>query len=311
MMENSMKKFWVNLLITICVIFWNWTTPDRLALAQIYAPSDSLTLGIGTTDTTFFFFSDVDSVWYKWFRTVSGCSNVIVDSSKVTSSSRTGFYQKKIKVSDASNNLGQYLAFITAFKNGKTVRVKTCGWQVLNFGLNKIQHALAESSLVMSEISGLNGLTPPSASDYTSGRATNLDRLDENISGIDDNPWDNSSRTLTDTTNIGEKIANKSADKVWAFANPITLADTIPKVFAVNAGASNPDTVASHVWTWSTRTLTSGAGTGSYQVILTVKNSADSSVLNGVQVQVLNQTQSATEGLLSTNSLGEALFALN
>ncbi|HKZ22414.1 MAG TPA: hypothetical protein VJ165_04325 [candidate division Zixibacteria bacterium] len=281
-------------------------------LAQVYAPSDSLTLAIGTTDTTFLNLSDVDSVWFKWFRTVTGGSNVIVDSSKITSSTRTGYYQKKIKVSDGSNNLGQYLAFITAFKNGKTVRVKTNTWQVLSFGLNKIQHPVAESSLVMAEISGLNGITPPSGSDYTSARAGNLDRVDENISGIDDNPWDNATRILTDTTNIGEKIANRSAEKVWSFSNPITLADTIPKVFAVNAGSSNPDTIANHVWSWSTRTLTSGTGTGANQVTLTVKDAADSvTVLNGVQVQVLNQAQTATEGLLTSNSLGQAIFALN
>src|SRR3990170_4185860 len=80
-------------------------------LADVYAPSDSLTLSIGTTDTTFLNLSDVDSVWFKWFRTVSGGSNAVVDSFKVTSSTRTGYYQKKIKVSDTSNNLGQYLGF--------------------------------------------------------------------------------------------------------------------------------------------------------------------------------------------------------
>ncbi|MCI0532516.1 MAG: hypothetical protein L0Y74_11330, partial [candidate division Zixibacteria bacterium] len=269
-----MKRIWAALFL---VVWTNWLDvikPNRCVFAQIYAPSDSLTLTIGTTDTTFLNLADVDSVWFKWFRTVTGGSNVMVDSSKVTSSTRTGFYQKKIKASDGSNNLGQYLAFITAFKNGKTVRVKTNAWQVLNFGLNKIQHPIAESSLVMAE-----------------------------FSGIDDNPWDNSSRTLTDTTNIGEKIAGRSAEKVWSFSNPITLGDTIPKVLAVNAGSSDPDTIANHVWTWSTRTLTSGTGTGANQVTVTIKDAADSvTVLNGVQVQVLNQAQTATEGLLTSNS---------
>jgi len=278
-----MKRIWETLFFVIFFSLFSWIRPTGLVLAQVYAPSDSLTLTIGTTDTTFLNLSDVDSVWFKWFRTVTGGSNVIVDSSKITSSTRTGYYQKKIKVSDGSNNLGQYLAFITAFKNGKTVRVKTNTWQVLNFGLNKIQHPIAESSLVMAE-----------------------------IAGIDDNPWDNSSRTLTDTTNIGEKIASRSAEKVWSFSNPITLTDTIPKVFAVNAGSSNPDTIANHVWSWSTRTLTSGTGTGANQVTLIIKDAADSvTVLNGVQVQVLNQAQTSTEGLLTSNSLGQAIFSLN
>jgi len=168
-----MKRIRRTLFLVIFFSLFSWIKPTGLVLAQVYAPSDSLTLTIGTTDTTFLNLSDVDSVWFKWFRTVTGGSNVIVDSSKVTTSTRIGFYQKKIKVSDGSNNLGQYLAFTTAFKNGKTVRVKTNTWQVFSFGLNKIQHPIAESSLVMAE-----------------------------IAGIDDNPWDNSSRTLTDTTNI-------------------------------------------------------------------------------------------------------------
>ena len=58
--------------------------------------------------------------------------------------------------------------------------------------------------------------------------------------------------------------------------------------------------------------MTSGTGTGANQVTLTIKDAADSvTTLNGVQVQVLNQAQTSTEGLLTSNSLGQAIFSLN
>jgi len=75
--------------------------------------------------------------------------------------------------------------------------------------------------------------------------------------------------------------------------------------------ATNPDTIANHVWIWNTRTLTSGAGSGANQVIITTKQTSDSTPIAGVQVQVLNYEQSATLGLLTTNPSGQATFALD
>ena len=65
------------------------------------------------------------------------------------------------------------------------------------------------------------------------------------------------------------------------------------------------------VWSYGTRTLTSGAGTGANQVILTVKQSSDSTPIASAQVQILNQGQTATIGLLTTNPSGLATFALD
>lgn len=73
----------------------------------------------------------------------------------------------------------------------------------------------------------------------------------------------------------------------------------------------NPDSVANHVWIWSDRTLTSGAGTGANQVSITSKQSSDSAEISGAQVQVLNLTQTSTLALLSTNASGKANFALD
>jgi hypothetical protein len=102
-----------------------------------------------------------------------------------------------------------------------------------------------------------------------------------------------------------------SAAEIWGYSGAITLTDTIPKVYAVNAGASDPDTTAKYVWTYSSRTLTSGSGTGTYEVKIITKQSSDSSEIVGATVQVLNSTQSSTIGLLSTGSNGDATFALD
>lgn len=301
---------------------------------------DSTNLAIsGLTDTTFLTLADPDSVIFRTFRRVTGTATALLDSSKVTSTLRTGVAEKAVRGSDGTN-VGEYFAVILAYKQGKLVKSKTVEWTVTSKGLNEINKALSDSSGVIVatnndktgyrlSATGVDDVwDEPQSGHITAGSFGK--RLDKDVSAVDDNPWDNSVRSLTDTANIGGKIASDASEKtynifnwgaytkpdtiaryVWSYSNPITLTDTIPKVFAVNAGASNPDTVAAHVWTWSTRTLTSGAGTGSNQVTITVKNSADSTVINGVQVQVLNQPQSATEGLLTSTSLGQAVFALN
>lgn len=307
---------------------------------QITDLDDSVHLVIsGLTDTTFLTLSDPDSVIFRTFKKVGQSATTLLDSTKVTSTLRTGLAERSMRASDGAN-IGVYFAVIQAYRQGKLVKSKTVEWAVTSKGLNEVNKALPDSSgVIVSSNNDKSGYRLSAAGvddvwdELGSGHTISGSfgkKLDKDISAIDDNPWDNSSRTLTDTANIGGKIASDAASRtynfsnwghytkpdttakyVWSYSFPITLADTIPKAFAVNAGASDPDTVASHVWTWSTRTLTSGAGTGSFQVTITATNLADSTVLNGVQTQVLNQPQTATEGLLTTNSLGQAIFALN
>lgn len=90
----------------------------------------------------------------------------------------------------------------------------------------------------------------------------------------------------------------------------IRYVDSLGEDVAGSEGA-NPDTVANHVWIWHTRTLTSGVGSGSNQVTIYTLQSSDSIPVSAVQVQMLNQNQSATEGLLTSNALGQSIFALN
>lgn len=100
-----------------------------LGYIGIYSPTDSLRLEVGAVDTTFLQVADLDSVFFKWFYNGS-----IIDSSIVTTSIRTGYFSKKIKASDGSNNMGEYKAFAIEYKDGKT-GIKTFAWQVIGGGL--------------------------------------------------------------------------------------------------------------------------------------------------------------------------------
>jgi len=97
------------------------------SFADVYAPTDSIVLTVGCLDSTFLTVANPDSVWFKWWRDVGG--QTIVDSAKVTTGLRTGFFRKKIKASDGSNNLGIYIAEAMVYKSGKT-GIKTWSWTV-------------------------------------------------------------------------------------------------------------------------------------------------------------------------------------
>ena len=77
-------------------------------------------------------------------------------------------------------------------------------------------------------------------------------------------------------------------------------------IFGGGTGAS-----AAEVWAYGTRTLTSGAGTGTNQVKIITKQTSDSAEIIGTSVQVLNSTQTSTLGLLTTGPGGDATFALD
>lgn len=91
----------------------------------------------------------------------------------------------------------------------------------------------------------------------------------------------------------------------------IRYVDSLGEEVSGGGSTTNPDTIANHVWIWNSRTLTSGAGAGTNQVIITTKQSSDSTPIAGAQVQVLNYEQTATVGLLTTNPSGQAAFALD
>jgi hypothetical protein len=128
-------------------------------------------------------------------------------------------------------------------------------------------------------------------------------RLDANVS---------TRSTLIASDNIGinwADITNPSTVQSL-IGTRIKYVDSLGEEIA-GGSTTNPDTIANHVWIWNTRTLTSGVGTGANQVVITTKQSSDSTPIASVQVQVLNYEQTATAGLLTTNPSGQATFALD
>jgi hypothetical protein len=317
-----------------------------------YAASDTVSLTWTCVDSTVALEpASADTAMVLRFRQPAGAGPVLVDSIVYHSGTTpnlaslqrgVGHYLFRVKASDGSENLGIYMAEVRGWNYLNSKRIyglfRTYSWSCGGtYNEVRIVSSDTAGNLVTNldkqgyrlSSAGIDDIWDESQSGHTIAGSFGK-RLDEDISAIDDNPWDDFSRTLTDTSNIGASIAADASEKtfnifgwgyytspdtiaryVWSYSDPITLTDTVPKVYAVNAGGSDPDTVASRVWTWADRTLTSGVGTGSNQVTITVRQLADSTVLNGVQVQVLNQAQTATEGLLRSNSLGQAVFAFN
>ncbi len=130
-----------------------------IARADTYAPADSLVLTVGCLDTTFLDVADPDSVWFKWWRDVEG--QTIVDSEKVTSGVRTGFFRHKIKASDASHNMGTYVAEAIVYKDGKS-GIKTWTWTV-KAGFDSLTNAILDANKAnfRADLSGFENLTEP------------------------------------------------------------------------------------------------------------------------------------------------------
>ena len=147
-------------------------------------------------------------------------------------------------------------------------------------------------------------------------------RLDANISTR--STFNVSSESVTvDKSNLGTVQANlipedsnllagiKAKTDKLLFDTQDSLVIDYGRIPVGGGSATNPDTIANHVWIWGTRTLTSGSGTGANQVVINTFQVPDSIPVIGTQVQVLNQNQSATLGLLNSNSSGQATFALD
>jgi hypothetical protein len=83
-----------------------------------------------------------------------------------------------------------------------------------------------------------------------------------------------------------------------------TVLDTV----AFHGGAAG--LTAEDIWTYPTRTLTSGTGTGANDVIVRVKSATDSAVIPKATVALWNADESALMGLLSSDTdSGKAEFA--
>ncbi len=97
--------------------------------AEYYSPSDSLALTIGTVSIGCDSVQDCDSIRIKWWRLDDGWT--YVGTKKLTSSVEPGFYATNVKASDASNNVGSYIAKAVAYKfDGSYSDIKTWSWTV-------------------------------------------------------------------------------------------------------------------------------------------------------------------------------------
>jgi hypothetical protein len=150
---------------------------------------------------------------------------------------------------------------------------------------------------------------------YYIGKWLNIDPDDYKATGFL-TPSDSSLYMRTDWADIKNQNAQVNfnrthigyVDTVDSINEEITASVDTSQIKAMNV---NNKWGASYIWSYTTRTLTSGTGTGVNQVILTTKQSSDSTPIASAQVQVLNYEQTATIGLLTTNPSGRATFALD
>jgi hypothetical protein len=176
------------------------------------------------------------------------------------------------------------------------------GWaQFFKERLDANMSSRGTSNLIASDNIGLNwaDITNPSTVQSLIGtRIKYVDSLGEEIAGGGN----------CDTCKVLNWAGWYNTDASMNFINSrFEKVDTAGYLLAgAGAGAT-----AQEVWEYGTRILTSGVGTGANQVILTIKQSSDSTPIASAQVQVLNQGQTATIGLLTTNPSGQATFALD
>jgi hypothetical protein len=113
---------------------------------------------------------------------------------------------------------------------------------------------------------------------------------------------------------LGEELTFTSVDSV----RKVHMVDSLDQTVTAEVDTSQIKTMnennewgAFYTWTYPTRTLTSGAGTGANSVIIRCKDSSDSSAIAFAQIQVLDSVESATIGLLTSDSQGRGFFALD
>lgn len=205
----------------------------------------------------------------------------------------------KVKASDASNNTGTYIAQAVVYKQTKT-GIKTWTWAVKN-----VEKAIADS---MRDVWG--------------DSAVFLRRADSSLYMRTD--WANvknptTYQNLTQTRihfvdSLGEELSINSIDSV----RKVYFVDSLDQTINVSVDTSqikamnnNNQWGASYIWSYDTRTLASGAGSGANSVVIRCKQSSDSSNIAFAQIQVLDSTQNSTIGLLTSDSQGRGFFALD
>jgi len=182
------------------------------------------------------------------------------------------------------------------------------------------------------EVANLDGWDPADDSTHVSGlnaaRLASLDNLDEAISGIDDDPWDNADRQLTaldedittidlnssavvpaDTNASGEDLAvtpdHWTAADSTAYQGSAAGLDSTAVARAVwNAPASNHTTAGTYGVYLDTTVSSFTIGSGAFSTTLVAYDSSNSQAVSGVRVAVWNADQSSLLAVVVTGPGG-------
>lgn len=290
--------------------------------AEYYSPSDSVALTIGTLSIGSDSVQDCDSIRIKWWKLAGGWT--YVGTKKLSSSVEPGFYVTNVKASDASNNLGNYAAKAVAYKfNGSYTDIKTWSWTVVET-FDSLTGAVSDNNKenFKTDVSGL--LNKADSSLYMRTDWNNIKNQDANvdfnqttIAYIDS--VDTVIQTVSascDTESIARSTWNEEV--VPQTERRIQFADSLGEEIVASVDTSQIKTLnnnnlwgASYLWSYSVRTLTQGAGSGAYGVVIRCKNASDDSPIAFAQIQVLDSTENSTAGILTSDSQGRGFFALD
>ncbi|MGB8656918.1 MAG: hypothetical protein WCE90_03925 [Candidatus Zixiibacteriota bacterium] len=253
------------------------------AWADYYSPSDSVPLTIGTVSIKSDSVQDCDSIRIKWWRLNGGWN--YVGTKKLTSSVETGFYSTNVKASDASNHTGSYVAEAVAYRfGGSYTDIKTWSWTVAE-ALDSLTNAVADVNKANFKTDVSNLLGKGDSSLYMRADWSNIKNQNATVNL--------SSTRLHRVDSLGEEmVASVDTSQIKVMNN-------------------NNQWGAPSVWSFSNRTLTSGAGSGVRSVVIRCKSSSDNSPIAFVQIQVLDSMESSTIGLLNSDSQGRGFFALD
>jgi hypothetical protein len=254
--------------------------------AEYYSPSDSVALTIGTVSINSDSVQDCDSVRIKWWRLSGGFT--LVGTSKLTSSVEPGFYAVNIKASDASGQIGNYVAKAIAYKfDGSYTDVKTWSWTVVE----------TFDSLT-------NAITNTNKANFRADVSDLLEKADSALFMRTD--WSNVKNQDASVNLSQTRMAY--VDSVDSVKHPGFEPIDTSQIKTMN---ENNQWGSSFVWSHPVRTLTSSAGSGVNSVVIRCRDSSDSSAVAFAQIQVLDSTESSTIGLLTSDSQGRGFFALD
>jgi len=296
-------------------------SPDSVR-AEYYCPSDSVPLTVGTVSIGSDSVQDCDSIRIRWWWSNDGWT--YVGTRKLTSSVQTGFYAVNVKASDESDHIGNYVAQAMAYKfGGSHTDVKTWSWTVVD---------------VFDSLT--NAITSVNKSNFKADLSDVLDRADSSLYMRTD--WNNvknqdavvnlsqtsmayvdtvdtvtaTMSTPCDTESIARSTWNE--DIVPRSGKRIQYADSLGEEVSASVDTGviltmneNHQWGGSSIWNFPVRTLTQGAGSGVYSVVIRCKDSSDSAAVAFAQIQVLDSTENTTLAVLTSDSQGRGFFALD